>query len=158
MSTILRESPQPTDEHEPEQSDQPVTEQPVTDEPANKRRRPDWRRHLIDVERGMSQGMKRESTLYAYMFALTIVIGSAVVLGLNLMQWTILILCATIVLSAELFSMALRAIRPLLKTECHKEANDAIRMGSAAVFSTVVGAVVVVGLIFAQRISAMWNG
>ena len=146
MSTVLREPPQPTEEHNDSEKGK------------QRPRRSDWRRHLIDVERGMSQGMKRESTLYAYMFALTIVVGSAFVLGLTLMQWTVLIVCSTMVLSAELFSMALRAIRPLLKTESLKEANDAIRMGSAAVFSTVVGAVAVIGLMFVQRILEMWNG
>ena len=147
MSTTLREPPQSTDVWDP------------TDEDANLvPRRSDWRRHLIDVERGMSQGMKRESTLYGYMFGLSIVIAAALVLGLSLMQWTVLIVCLTVVLSAELFNMALRTLVPLLRPDSQKEAADALRMGSAAVFATFVGASAAVGLMFVQRVVQMWNG
>ena len=147
MSTTLREPPQSTDEWDP------------VDENANiVRRRSDWRRRLIDVERGMSQGMKRESTLYAYMFSQSVVIAAALVLGLGLMQWTVLIACSTMVLSAELFNMALRTLVPLLRSDSHKEAGDAIRMGSAAVFATIFGGSAAIGLMFVHRIVQIWNG
>jgi diacylglycerol kinase len=147
MSTTLREPPQSTDEWDPAVEDGKTV-----------RRRSGWRRRLIDVERGMAQGMKRESTLYAYMFSLSMVIAAALVLGLGLVQWTIVIMCSTVMLSAELFNMALRTLAPLLNSDSQQEANDAIRMASAAVFATFVGATAAIGLVFIDRVVRMWHG
>ena len=67
-------------------------------------------------------------------------------------------MCSTVMLSAELFNMALRTLAPLLNSDSQQEANDAIRMASAAVFATFVGATAAIGLVFVDRVVRMWHG
>ena len=121
-------------------------------------RRSPWRLRLIEAERGMSHGLKRDSSLYVYLFGLSVVIAAGFVLGLSLTQWSILIVCSTMVLAAELFNMALRAIEQSQPEDSPLNVREATRFGSAAGLCTFVGAIVVVGLMFTERISHMWNG
>ena len=143
MSTTLQESP-------PQLRDR--------DERKTKQRRSPLRRRLIDAERGMSLGLKRDSSLFVYLFGLSVVIAAGFVLGLSLTQWSILIVCSTMILAAELINMALRSIEQALPDDTQANLCEARRFGSAAGLCTFVGSVIVVGLMFAERISHMWNG
>ena len=66
--------------------------------------RPAWRRWLIDVERGLMHGVRGDSVFFVYFFLTSATIAASVVLGISLLQWTVVILALTVVLSAEMFN------------------------------------------------------
>ena len=144
----------------------PPVESPAVDLPRNSAlqdeipvadttRRSYWRRRLIDVERGMSRGFRRDSSLSAYVFCMCMTVCASLVLGISLLQWTVVILATSMVFTAELFRLAISA----LHTE--DSANEAIAeancIARAAVFFTVIGGIVATCLIFGQRVMELWH-
>ena len=122
------------------------------------KRRPAWRQRLVDAERGLSQGFRLDSTFYGHFFVSSIVLAAALVLGISLVSWTILILALTVVLSAEMFNQVLKAIWQTLGHQLGEPAQSVLRMGTAAVFVSILGAVLTIGLILGQRLSQMLSG
>ncbi len=114
-----------------------------------------WRRWLIDVERGLSQSFRGESTLFGYCFVATVVITTGVVLGISIMQWAVVALALSVAASAEMFQMVLRAIWSDLDSKLSKETKKALQIGSAAVVVTRTGAMMAIVLIYGAKIAAV---
>lgn len=121
------------------------------------KRRPAWRQRLIDVERGMTLGFRGDSSFFVHFFITTVVILTAFVLGLSLMQWVALILALTMVLTAEMFQQVLKTILGSLGHHLSHTARRAENIGTAAVFVTFLGAVVTIGLLFTQRLTELFG-
>lgn len=117
--------------------------------------RPAWRRWLIDVERGLSQSFRGESTLFGYCFVATVVLTMGVVLGMSVMQWAVIALALSVAASAEMFQMVLRAIWRDLDSGLSKETRKALQIGSAAVVVTRTGAMAAVVLIYGAKIASV---
>ena len=115
-------------------------------------RRSPWRRRLVDAERGITLGFRGDSAFFVYFFAGCVVLAAALVLGLQLWEWTATILALTLVLASELFHHSLRLFFQLAGTEAAPEQVKAQRLASAAVFVTLLGAALVIGLILGQRL------
>lgn len=123
-----------------------------------RRRRAAWRQRLVEAERGITHGFRGDSTLFGYLFAGSVVVTTGLVLGLSLSQWTLLILAMTVVLSAELFQQALKAVLPSGETESSPSFEKGLKIGTAGVFVAIGGAVLVVSLIFGSRLVEMFGG
>lgn len=121
-------------------------------------RRPAWRRRLIDAERGISQGVRGDSTFFVHFFLTCLIVTSALVLGIPFMHWTVLILAMTVVLAAEMFHQVLKSVWEHLGHHFEEPAQKSLRMGTAAVFVTMAGASLCITIIFAQRIWQMFAG
>ena len=117
--------------------------------------RPAWRRWLIEVERGITQSFRGESTLFGYCFVATIVLTMAVVLGIGVLEWAVVLLSLSVAASAEMFQMVLRAIWSDLRDQLSKPTRKALQIGCAAVLVTRCGAFLAIGLIYAAIISDM---
>lgn len=130
----------------------------VRDAPATEKRRAAWRQKLVDVERGVTAGVRRDSTFFVHFFIASVIVAAAFVLGLTLIQWTILVLTLTMVLTAEMFQQVLKTILAQIGHHFPEAAQRAERIGGAAVFVTFLGAVVTVGLIFSQRFAELFGG
>ena len=72
--------------------------------------RPAWRRWLIDVERGLMSGVRGDSIFFVYFFLTSATIAASLVLGISLLEWTVVILALTVVLSAEMFNQSVKAL------------------------------------------------
>lgn len=118
------------------------------------RRRSRWRRRLVEAERGLTEGFRTDSTLFGHFFVATIVVAAAFVFGISLLEWAILTLSFALVFSTEMFHLAMRAIFRDLNHELSESMQAARRIATAGVFFTILGAVLVVGLIFIPR---LWN-
>lgn len=123
-----------------------------------RKRRPAWRQRLVDAERGLSQGFRLDSTFYGHFFTGSIVLATAGVLGLSLLEWVAVILSLTLVLSAEMFNQVLKAVWSTVGHHFSEPARQALRMGTGAVFVTILGSVLTIGLIFGQRLTAIFAG
>jgi diacylglycerol kinase len=120
--------------------------------------RPAWRRWLIDVERGLTHGVRGDSIFFVYFFLTSATIAASVVLGISLLQWTVVILALTVVLSAEMFNQSVRSLFAALGRPADDSVKAALRIGSAAVFVTILGSVVTIGLILGKAALQMFRG
>ena len=118
------------------------------------RRRSPWRRRLVEAERGLTEGFRTDSTLFGHFFIATIVIAAALVFGISLVEWGLLILSFAVVFSTELFHLAMRAVFRNLDPKLSDSLQPARRIATAGVFFAILGAVAVISLIFIPR---LWN-
>lgn len=122
-----------------------------------RQKRPAWRQHLVLTERGVVGGIRGGSAFFVHFFGCSIVLATGYVLALSLMQWVAVVLCMTLVLAAEMFNQALRSIVIDPEDgEVAPRASKALGISTAAVMMTVLGGLIVVGLIFGQAVSHMW--
>ncbi len=115
-------------------------------------RRQPWRQHLVMVERGIINGMRSDSSFFAQFFGVITIIAAGFVLKISLVEWTMVSLAISFVITAELFNQVIRAILDSVGHLFDESARKAMSMGTAAVFVSVIGAILVTGLIFGQRI------
>ncbi len=120
--------------------------------------RPAWRQRLVDAERGIVHGVRGDSAFFVYFFLSSVTIATSVVLGISLLQWTIVILSLTLVLSAEMFNQVLRALIAAIGSPVSGAARSALRIGTAAVFVAIAGSVIVIGLTLGQAGVEMFEG
>src|SRR5579864_8609626 len=73
--------------------------------------RPAWRRRLIDIERGITLGVRGDSVFFVYFFLSSLTIAASLVLGISLLEWTVVILALTVVLCAEMFNQSVKSLR-----------------------------------------------
>lgn len=124
---------------------------------ANRRRSP-WRRRLVEAERGLTEGFRTDSTLFGHFFIATVVMAAALVFGISLWEWGLLILSVAMVFSSEMFLLAMRAVFRNLTPELNESLHAARRIATAGVFFAILGAVSVVGIIFVPRLWQLLMG
>lgn len=108
-----------------------------------------WRRKLVDIERGMTLGLRRDSTFFVHLFVGIVIVATAFVLGLDTLQWAIVVLSATIVLGAEMFNRVLQVIgQHAEQLSLDESFQQSLRIGTAAVFVTCTGALLTIGMVF----------
>ncbi len=120
--------------------------------------RPTWRRWLIDVERGLMHGVRGDSIFFVYFFLTSATIAASVVLGIALLQWAVVILALTVVLSAEMFNQSVKSLFAALGRPTDDKVKAALRIGSAAVFVAILGSVLTIGLILGKAALQMFRG
>lgn len=119
-------------------------------------RRAAWRQRLIDAERGFVRCFRSDSTFFVHFFGGIIVVAAGLVLGLGTLQWGLVGVCLTAVLSAGMFHQALRTLAEANPDPSSSAPQDAVAMGTAAVTIMIAGACLVVGLVFCERVSEMF--
>ncbi len=138
------------------------TEQPsqtveVHDSHNEHRRRPAWRQRLVLAERGLVRGVRSDSAFFVHFFGIVIVIAAALVLGIGWMQWIAIAGCLTLVLTAEMFNQALKALAQSGDGELSAGAQRALAIGTAAVLVACTGSTVVLTLVFWQRFEQLFK-
>lgn len=107
------------------------------------RRRSRWRRRLVDGERGLTEGFRRESAFFAHFFTGSIALSAAAVLGVSLVQWCLVAMCIASVVAAELFQQSVRVVTDSLIEDGHlseETARVSRRLGTAAILVVMLGA------------------
>ncbi len=77
---------------------------------------------------------------------------SSYVLGLNTLEWIIIILVIVIGLSAEMINTSIESMTDLITSEWHKEAKIAKDVSAGMMLLTAFGAVFIASLIFIPKI------
>lgn len=121
------------------------------------RRRAPWRQRLIDAERGFTLGLRGDGTLFFYMFLNCAVLAIGGVLDLSFVQWLLVGLTVTMVLSLELMQQAVRLfveeVRPL-KPNGHWD--QILHLATAAVVLGLIGGSVIVSMVYYHCIRDMF--
>lgn len=117
-------------------------------------KRPAWRQHLVQTERGVVRGVRGGSAFFVHFFGCSLVLAIGFVLGLSPFEWAAVALCATVVLAAEMFNQAIKAL-VAIDAE-NREKTKALVISTAAVMVAVVGSLLTVTLIFAAKLKDVW--
>ncbi|REJ92433.1 MAG: hypothetical protein DWQ34_08265 [Planctomycetota bacterium] len=149
-----------TQQHEP-----PVTASRTIDRPRvpadtarareSSARRSAWRERLVEAEGGLRLGIRADGTLFVHLFIVCGIVAAGLVLGLNVTQWAITILAITVVLSAEIFNQMLRVLCGQFGRHLPSELRDTAKIGTTAVVTASIGAVVALTLVFGQCVARL---
>ncbi len=96
---------------------------------------------------GVGLGIWGQSSFYVHIPVAMAVISFAIWFQLPIEQFSILILCIAIVLSAELFNSALESIAKAITSEFDDNIRVALEVASGAVLVTAIGAAAVGAMI-----------
>src|SRR5947208_2743440 len=92
-----------------------------------------WRHKLRCALRGAKRGVRGESNFFVHLFMAAAVVAAAIVLGADLVDWCLLVLCIATVLAAEMFNCALEHLAKAVTQEHNPHIGNALDIGSAAV-------------------------
>tara|TARA_R110002111_G_scaffold108086_2_gene166765 strand:+ start:14888 stop:15322 length:435 start_codon:yes stop_codon:yes gene_type:complete len=114
--------------------------------------RPEWRQRLVDAERGITFGIRLDSTFFIHFFTGSAVIATAMLLGLSATHWAMIVLAMSTVLSAQMFNQVLKSIWNLLGTQLPAESQNMFKAGTAAVCVSIIGSVITIAIIFCSAL------
>jgi len=114
--------------------------------------RPEWRQRLVDAERGITFGIRLDSTFFIHFFSGSAVIAAAMLLGLSATHWAIIILAMTTVLSAQMFNQVLKSIWNLIGSHLPAESQNTFKAGTAAVCVSIIGSVITIVIVFCSAL------
>ncbi len=114
-----------------------------------------WPRKFRDAFHGMVLGVRGQRSFPVHFAAAAAVIGCGWGFRLGLLEWLVLLLCITVVLTAEMFNSAMESMAKAVSLERQPYLGDALDIGSAAVLVASLGAALVGGLLFAHRLGVI---
>lgn len=114
--------------------------------------RSEWRQRLVDAERGITFGIRLDSTFFIHFFTGSAVIAGAMLLGLSATHWAIVVLAMTTVLCAQMFNQVLKSIWKLLGNHLPAESQNTFKAGTAAVCVSIIGSVITIAIIFCSAL------
>ncbi|MDA0834699.1 MAG: hypothetical protein O2955_05505 [Planctomycetota bacterium] len=112
-----------------------------------------WRQLLIDTERGVAAGLRSDSAAFAQLSVSCVTLAGALVLGLNLGQWSVMILALTVMLVMVFLQQAMKILIGVLEGDHPRETRTIFRVITAALSITWLGTLCSIGLIFYQRLT-----
>jgi len=98
--------------------------------------------------RGLVVGVLGQSSFYMHVPTAIAVVAMAAWLRVSSAEWLVLILCITIVFSAELFNSAIEHLARAITREENPEIRDALDIASGAVLVAAIGAAMVGIMVF----------
>jgi diacylglycerol kinase len=106
-----------------------------------------WRHKFGDAFRGLKLGIRGHSSFFVHFFFAALVLAAGVVLGCDRVDWSILLGCIGMVLTAELFNSAIETLVRGLDEASQPRLRAALDIGAGAVllasiFAAIIGAVV----------------
>jgi diacylglycerol kinase len=111
-----------------------------------------WARKFRDAFRGVKEGVRGQSSFFVHFFIAAAVVVAGVVLGMDCVEWCVLLLCIAGVLTAEMFNSALESMAKAITGESDPHLGNSLDIGSAAVLVASIGAAIVGTVVFAHRL------
>ena len=102
--------------------------------------------------RGAELGIRGQSSFFVHLFAAAAVIVAGIALQVTRVEWCLLVLCISGVLTAEMFNSALESMAKAITHEEDPRVGGALDIGSAAVLLAAIGAATAGTLIFLDRL------
>ena len=122
--------------------------------PSSKR---SWAKKFRDAFCGIKEGVRGQSSFLVQFFAAAAVIVTALVLKVDdPAEWCLLLLCITLVLTAEMFNSALESLAKAITDRVDPHVYSALNISSAAVLIASIGAAIVGSVIFVNRLVGWW--
>jgi diacylglycerol kinase len=83
------------------------------------------------------------------------VVAAGAALRVAPVEWCVLVLCITVVLTAEMFNSAIESMAKAITEEIHPYLKNSLDIGSAAVLVASLGASIVGCLLFIHRLGVI---
>jgi diacylglycerol kinase len=116
-----------------------------------------WWSKFRNAFRGLAVGVRGQNSFAVHLPVAVAVVVCGFLLRMSLVQWGLLILSITAVLSAELFNSALESMAKAIDRTQNTHLGNALDISSAAVLMSAIGAATVGTMVFACRL-ATWLG
>ena len=114
-----------------------------------------WSDKFRDAFRGLWLGVRDQSSFRVHgVFAIAVAVLAGL-LRVGMVAWCLLILCITVVLSAELFNTALESLARAVDRQENPYLGKALDVASAAVLTSAIGAALVGMTLFLHRLGAL---
>lgn len=110
-----------------------------------------WKEKFGDAFRGLREGVRGGSSFAAHFVAAAAVLAAAAALGIDAVQWCLLLLCIAGVLAAEMFNSALECMARAITGQKDPHIRDALDIAGGAVLVAAFGAMAVGGVLFGHR-------
>jgi len=120
-------------------------------EPYRPPKRP-WPAKFWNAFRAAWSAVRQESSFHVHAVFAVAVAAAAGVLRVDRIEWCILVLCITIVFSAELMNTALEHLAKAVDRSENPHIARALDLGSASVLAAALGAVAVGSLVFLRHL------
>lgn len=139
------------------------------------RRRATWRQRIVEAERGLVLGFRRDGVLAGHLFVLTLAVAAGVVFELNTARWCVIFLALAFAMAAELFGQVVSALAAAMVRDrgpspasAHADADaeaerveqitGAVRLCSAAVAVASLGAAATLAAVFTPAVVKALGG
>jgi diacylglycerol kinase len=120
-------------------------------------RRVNWRNKFRVAIRGALWAIRSEVNFKIHLAIGLAVIATAAWLGASAIEWSILVLCIIVVLSAEAFNTAIEHLARAITREHNEVIRDALDVAAGAVLIAAIGAAVVGTILFSNRLAQQWG-
>lgn len=114
-----------------------------------------WQQKFRDAFRGVKEGIRGQTSFLVHLLFTATVLITAAVMRMDQAQWSTVLLCITVVLTAEMFNSALESLAKAITSESNLHLGNALDIGSAAVLVASVGAAIVGTLVFVHRLGTL---
>lgn len=114
-----------------------------------------WFHRFRDAFRGMKAGVRGQSSFFVHFVVGAVVAAAGAVLGVNLYEWCLLLLCIAGVMAAEMFNSSLESMAKAVTHEEHPHVGNSLDIAAAAVLVASLGASAVGIIIFVHRLAVM---
>jgi diacylglycerol kinase (ATP) len=109
-----------------------------------------------DAFRGIREGVLGERAFAVHLPVAVAVIAAAVFFDVTPIQWLVLVLCITLVITAELFNSALERMAKAVTAERNVHIGAALDIAAGAVLFASIGAVICGLIIFVPHAISWW--
>lgn len=119
-----------------------------------------WSRKFLCAFRGLRAGSRGQTSFFVHVPAACFVLAAAAQLHVTTVEWCLLVLCITMVMSAELFNGAIETLAMAITEEYNEHVRDALDIAAAAVLVAALGSVVVGAIILGFRLGVavgLWD-
>ncbi len=116
-----------------------------------------WKKKFSDAAHGIGASFRSEASFRVHLPCAAVVLSAAALLRLKPGDWSLILLCVVLVISAEIFNTALESLAKVLDSEFNPHLKSALDAGSGAVLCTAIGAVLVGMVVFGNRAGQLLN-
>lgn len=117
-----------------------------------------WYRKFQNALRGWKLGSKGQSSFLVHLAGTLAIITLAIVLQMTTVQWCLLILCISSVLTAEFFNSSVERLARAVDDQYNEQLGAALDIAAGAVLAATVGAILVGGSLLIVQWLALSNG
>jgi diacylglycerol kinase len=114
-----------------------------------------WHRKFADAFRGIRLGMREQSSFRVHHASAFAVLLAAWFFQLAAWQWTALLICITLVMTAEMFNSALERLAQAVDPGFNPHVGAALEIASAAVLLSAIGASTVAAVVFLPELLSL---
>ena len=112
-----------------------------------------WIDKFRNAFRGTAGGIQGQNSFFVHFSAALTAILIAGILRLTRIEWAVLGLCITVVLTAEMFNSAIETLAKAVDTQHNPQVGKALDIGSAAVLLAAIGAATVGTILLASPLT-----